>query len=372
MTEIPFRRRGHALSAAFAASALVLFGAAGCEGAGTAIARLTVGDPGPDPYAPAKGTDQRLTSAGGGAAVPGGTLPGDSPGLYGGTRREGHCDMDRLVMFLQAHPDRAGAWASVLRIAPREIAAFVTRLTPVHLRADTLVTNHGFRAGKATGAPAVLEAGMGVLINEYGVPVVKCNCGNPLTPADPKLSLRGSRYTGPAWPDFHAGKVTRIQPGRAPAQGFVLSAPDGGGAFARPRGTRGGADGPRVPEPPIGTPLPRAAHHAPPPFSAESHFSPAPPPPAPQPPPAQQPPSPPSPGLPRPVPPSGKDSPTRPFPPGPDTVPTGSPPAKPTASAPPGRPGRPGHPSRQGPPEPALGPSTSPPRDGDHTRDFPP
>ncbi|RFU37441.1 hypothetical protein DZF91_32880, partial [Actinomadura logoneensis] len=282
MTEIHSRRRDHALPAAVAASALILFGAAGCGAAGTTIARLTVGDPGPDPYAPSKGTDERLASAGGGSAVPGGTLPGDSPGLYGGTRRKSHCDPERLVTYLREHPDRAHAWAAVQHITPDAIAAFVTRLTPVHLRADTLVTNHGFRAGKATGAPAVLEAGMGVLINEYGVPVVKCNCGNPLTPADPKLSLRGSRYTGPAWPHFHAGKVTRIQPGRAPAQGFVLSEPDGRSAFARPRGTRGGADGPHVPEPPVGDFAPYAHPEPQPASSAGGHLSPGAPPPVPQ------------------------------------------------------------------------------------------
>lgn len=273
MTEIHFRRRGRAFSAAVAASALVLSGAAGCGDAGTAIARLTIGDPGPDPYARAKGTDRRLAAAGSGVRPPGGTRPGDAPGLYGGTRRRSHCDMKRLVTFLREHPDRAGAWASVQRIAPAAIDAFVARLTPVHLRSDTLVTNHGYRAGKATGAPAVLEAGMGVLINEYGVPVVKCNCGNPLTPPDPKLSLQGSRYTGPSWPDFHAGKVTRIQPGRAPAQGFVLSDPNGRGSFSRPRGTEGAQDGPRVPEPPVGDVSPRATSTPRGSFSAESHFS---------------------------------------------------------------------------------------------------
>ncbi|MFC5181430.1 DUF6777 domain-containing protein [Actinomadura harenae] len=323
MTEIHFRRHARAFSAAATASALVLSGAAGCSDPGTTIARMTVGDPGPDPYAPRAGTDQRLASAGSGAAAPGGNSAGDAPGLYGGTRRTSHCDAERLVAFLRAHPDRAAAWASVQRIEPRRIGAFVARLTPVHLRSDTLVTNHGFRAGKATGAPAVLETGMGVLINEYGVPVVKCNCGNPLTPPDAKLSLGGSRYTGPSWPDFHTGKVTRIQPGRTPAEGFVLSDPNGRDAFVRPRGTQGNVDGPRVPEPPVGPAAPRAtsspksASSPRSTFSAESHFStqappaspaPANPAPAPAPPPRQ------TPDRPTPGTPSGHDRPAPPRP----------------------------------------------------------
>ncbi|MFC4909776.1 DUF6777 domain-containing protein [Actinomadura gamaensis] len=279
MTQIHFRRRGFSMAAAAVTTILLaLFGAAGCAGAGTTIARLTVGDPGPDPYAPARGTDQRLASAHAGTPPPGGTSTGDSPGLYGGTRRTSSCDKQRLVTFLMAHPDRADAWASVQRIEPSAIAAYVARLTPVRLRADTLVTNHGFRDGKATGAPAVLEAGTGVLINEFGIPAVKCNCGNPLTAPDPRISPTGARYSGPSWPDFHAGKVTRIRPGRAPAQAFVLSDPDGGGAFTRPRGTQGAQDGPQIPEPAPGTAAPHV-HSAPAPApsgSPRGDLSPAP------------------------------------------------------------------------------------------------
>ncbi|WP_051468286.1 DUF6777 domain-containing protein [Actinomadura oligospora] len=332
MTEIHFRRRGRAFSAAFAASAVALSGVAGCSDPGTAIARMTVGDPGPDPYAPRAGTDRRLTSARAGGPDPGGARPGDAPGLYGGTRRTSRCDAERLVTFLREHPDRAAAWASVQHIKPSAIAAFVAQLTPVHLRSDTLVTNHGFRAGRATGSPAVLEAGMGVLINEYGVPVVKCNCGNPLTPPDRKLSLHASRYTGPSWPDFHAGKVTRIQPGRAPAEGFVLSDPNGRGSFIRPRGTQGNVDGPRVPEPPVatftprpGSPRPRSVQKSPrSTFSTESHFSPQP---APAPP-TRPSPDLPTPGLPAPGTPSGHGQPSPPK--------TGEPPSGPPPGGGPG------------------------------------
>ena len=44
-----------------------------------------------------------------------------------------------------------------------EIPAFVDDLTPVLLRADTRVTNHGFVDGTANQIPAVLQAGLEAL-----------------------------------------------------------------------------------------------------------------------------------------------------------------------------------------------------------------
>src|SRR5690606_35604146 len=171
-------RRG----AAGAVAGLVL---AGCGDAGATITRLTVGTPGPDPYTLMSGTDEADVKK---RPQAGGTAAGDSPGLYGGTRREATCDPQQLIAFLQANPDKARAWARVQGIPVDDIPRYVSRLTPVLLRTDTLVTNHGYRDGEPTSGPAVLQAGMGVLVNGHGVPAVKCNCGNPLTPPDKKIS----------------------------------------------------------------------------------------------------------------------------------------------------------------------------------------
>ena len=67
---------------------------------------------------------------------------------------------------------------------PAGIGAYVDSLTPVVLTDDTLVTNHGYRDGHATTLPAVLQAGTAVMVDTLGVPRVKCNCGNPLTPPE--------------------------------------------------------------------------------------------------------------------------------------------------------------------------------------------
>ena len=63
---------------------------------------------------------------------------------------------------------------------PGSVPAFLRGLTPVVLRADTRVTNHGFRDGSATSFQSVLQAGTAVLVDDHGAPRVRCACGNPL------------------------------------------------------------------------------------------------------------------------------------------------------------------------------------------------
>lgn len=54
----------------------------------------------------------------------------------------------------------------MLGIKSNDIPAYVARLTPVILRTDTFVTNHGFAQGRATVVPAVLQAGTAVLVDD--------------------------------------------------------------------------------------------------------------------------------------------------------------------------------------------------------------
>ncbi|TDB83920.1 hypothetical protein E1264_26610 [Actinomadura sp. KC216] len=253
------------MPAAGAAAALVLAAGtlSGCGDAGATITRLTVGTPGPDPYTLASNTDRTDVKQ---RPRAGGTKDGDSPGLYGGTRQASTCDQQKLVAFLQANPDKARAWAQVQGIPADDIPRYVSRLTPVLLRTDTLVTNHGFKDGKAVSGPAVLQAGMGVLINGYGVPTVKCNCGNPLTRPKEKISTRKASYTGRSWPGFEKRNVTDIRP-RDSRKGtivtFVLVDPEGTMGFQRPRATEGEADGPPIALPSAETEVPASDSPAP-------------------------------------------------------------------------------------------------------------
>ena len=174
------------------------------------------------------------------------TFPGDTPGLYGGTQNKAVCDATKMAAFLDANPDKATAWAKVLGIETKNIAEYISVLTPVTLRSDTAVTNHGFSNGKATTVPAVLQAGTAVFVNEFGVPVVKCSCGNPLTAPS---SRKNAKYTGTSWSGFSADSVTAVRKSPERMNDLVLVDPTTNTAFTRPTGTDGDADVGYVPPP---------------------------------------------------------------------------------------------------------------------------
>lgn len=165
---------------------------------------------------------------------------GTTPGLYGGTGETAVCDPDALVEFLRGEPRKARAWASVAGVDPERIEEFVAALTPVVLTSDTYVTNHGFRDGRATAFPAVLQAGTAVLVDASGLPRVKCNCGNPLA-APPARSLRGAATEGTAWSGFTDATVVTVR--SAPSTGSLtltdltsgapLEVPVGGGGVGQ-------------------------------------------------------------------------------------------------------------------------------------------
>lgn len=192
------------------------------------VATVAIGEPTPTTIPPAS------SAAGGGFT----TYPGDRPGLYGATRGLGTCDPDQLVAFLEQNPTAAQAWAGILGLAVADIRSYVATLTSAVLTTDTRVTNHGFREGRATAIPAVLQAGTAVLVDERGYPVVRCVCGNPLTSPTP---ISSPRYTGTPWSDFRADKVIVIQRGTR-AVGELVLIDASGTSFSRPVGTHGEGD----------------------------------------------------------------------------------------------------------------------------------
>ena len=235
----------NAIIAILAAVALVLSGTVAAltltrTSSPPAVTLQPAGTPGINPFMPPAGTDQpglRLVKGSGG------TLSGGTPGLYGGTLRKASCNPQQMVSFLRAHPDKAAAWASVLGIRPAGIPGYVADLTPVVLRSDTAVTNHGYADGHVTSFPAVLQAGTAVLIDRYGQPVTKCFCGNPLT--RPTAYTRPA-YTGKRWPSFSPASVTYIQQTTIIVNSFTLVDPATGATFRRRPGSSGSADQPVV------------------------------------------------------------------------------------------------------------------------------
>lgn len=186
------------------------------------------------------GTTVPTTGGGGGQTVVG-TVQGGSVGLYGGTLNIASCDREQQIGFLQANPDKAAAFASVLGITTGQIPDYLRRLTPIVLLRDTRVTNHGFAQGSATSRQSVLQAGTAVLVDEYGIPRVRCYCGNPLTPP---TAVGGTvRYQGQQWPGFSLDR-TVVVTGDVRITVFVLVNLQNGSLFERPAGSGGNQDKP--------------------------------------------------------------------------------------------------------------------------------
>ncbi|MGA4837685.1 DUF6777 domain-containing protein [Streptomyces sp. G45] len=225
------------------------------------VIAVAAGDTGPDPFfSGAIGRDRRGLTPG----AEGGVRTGDTPGLYGGTLHQSSCDKAALTGFLTdtRNARKAAAWSKVRGIDVGHIRRYVRGLTPVLLRTDTLVRNHGFRRGAATVFESLLEAGVAVLLDRFGQPVVKCNCGNPLAP--PALTpdaVDPDSLPDPEWRDrYDRRKTTTVKPGKKPGRigRFRLLDLDTGKGIGRVAGADAARDV-RLPAPP---PLPPASAEA--------------------------------------------------------------------------------------------------------------
>lgn len=135
-------------------------------------------------------------------------VPGDRTGIYGGSLELTVCDKAKLKSFLAGNDAQRRAWAGVLGIS--DVDAYVDSLTEVLLAADTRVTNHDYQNGAAKPLQSVLQAGTAVLVDDRGVPRVRCQCGNPLLPPVPSSSK--PKYAGQPWPGFDPNVIVVVQP----------------------------------------------------------------------------------------------------------------------------------------------------------------
>jgi hypothetical protein len=218
------RRSTGTLTAACALSAALLV-VAGCGGDGRKSTRAggeVVLEPaaiqGPDPFtrstATATATPPRVTRTPDTAPVTPGegprSYPGSTPGLYGGARQRGSCDVERQIGEFTADPGKARAFAEAAGVPHDSVPAFLRGLTSVVLRADTRVTNHGYRDGRAAGYQSVLQAGTPVLVDGRGVPRVRCACGNPLTP--PREQRGTPAHRGTPWTGYRPAEAIVVTP----------------------------------------------------------------------------------------------------------------------------------------------------------------
>ncbi|MFD6529830.1 DUF6777 domain-containing protein [Streptomyces sp. NPDC060184] len=255
------RRLPYALSAAVSVAAL---SAAGCSGAPGAArpAATTVGHEvllqqaaarGPAPFTrstagavPGAEDAPPLPAGGAPAAAPAAhTVTGDAAGLYGGVRNTPSCDVGAQADLLTEDSARARAFARVAGIEAVQIPGYLRALTPVVLRADVRVTDHGFASGAPTSFQTVLQAGTAVMVDSRGLPRVRCASGNPLAPAVPltgRIADRGERWAG-----YAPERVLDIAPSAGVLESLVIADLVEGTWIERPSG-EGAEDGnPAVP-----------------------------------------------------------------------------------------------------------------------------
>ncbi|MDY7105850.1 MAG: DUF6777 domain-containing protein [Actinomycetota bacterium] len=168
-------------------------------------------------------------------------LVGAEAGLYGGTKDNARCDADLLIDFLtnDRNSYKASAWAAAHDIDVDEIDDYIDGLTPMVLRQDLRVTNHGFRAGEATPFQAVLQAGTAVLVDDRGIPRVRCACGNPLL--EPEAVASEVVYEGQPWAHFDEQALFRMTEGEVEERFLLVDLPTGD-LFERPIGGDGSTD----------------------------------------------------------------------------------------------------------------------------------
>ncbi|MEU9858332.1 DUF6777 domain-containing protein [Streptomyces sp. NPDC047974] len=212
--------------------------------------------PGPDPFtAPTTGKESssEVPSVPPRTGATQGTTPtysGSTAGLYGGTQDVASCNVEQQVRYLTAEPDKNAAFASALGIQANQVPAYLRSLTPLLLRADTRVTNHSYKNGTATAYQATLQAGTAVLVDDKGMPRVRCACGNPLKAP---VAQQNPKTTGTPWQGYNASQVVVVVPSVTVVNVFVVYDAERDSWFARKHGDTGRHDKP-TPPPPRPTP----------------------------------------------------------------------------------------------------------------------
>lgn len=208
--------------------------------ASTARNTGTVPPPPPGPSAPSGPSSAQLTLR---------TMSGSTPGLYGGTQSIGSCDVEQQISYLSGDQAKARAFAQGAGTSQADVAGFLRGLTPVVVRADTRVTNHGFRNGSAIGYQSVLQAGTAVLVDQNGAPRVRCACGNPLKPP---VAVKGAVvHKGQPWPGYQPERVIVVEPATTIINNIVIVNIVDNAWIERRTGTDGEEDRPPEVLPPI-------------------------------------------------------------------------------------------------------------------------
>ncbi|WP_323184358.1 PASTA domain-containing protein [Streptomyces canus] len=157
------------------------------------------------------------------------------------------CDVAKLERFLTdpRNHKKAQAWAGVLNIGTDEIPEYLDRLTPVLLRHDTLVKNHDYKKEKAVPYNSLLQAGISILVDEQGLPAVKCSCGNPLRPFDGDTGRISVQFEdgNKKWAGYQRESVVAVKPApRKLARIALVDVQEPARGINRPVGSTGEKD----------------------------------------------------------------------------------------------------------------------------------
>lgn len=185
------------------------------------------------------------------ATLSGREISGGARGVYGGSRDSQVCDKEQLVVFLRDADNAklAEQWASILTLDASQIANYIAGLTGARLRWDSRVTDSGFKNAQSTTWQAVLQAGTAVLVDNTGVPRVKCNSGAPLL--GPVALAKGSERAlsvkemaqNPidAWEHLDPEQTVTINPSEQTLQTLNIVDVDEGSMLQRDIGSDGGS-----------------------------------------------------------------------------------------------------------------------------------
>ena len=262
------------LIAAVGGGVALLHNVLSSKGTGSELVLTGATDPGANAFMPPAGSSPptntqpppTLQPHGDDTTVATQPLPGDRDGLYGGTLNNAECDREKMLSFLGTNPTQAGAFVEALNTDPTlywtgghplttaDIPAYLRELTPVVLRLDTRVTNHGFDGTHPTTLQSVFQAGTAVFVDAHGIPRARCYCGNPLTAP---TALGGEpKPVGTAWSGYNPGALAEVQLSSVTITNFVLVDIVTGQPFNRPAGTTGANDTPHTQLVPAPQPAP--------------------------------------------------------------------------------------------------------------------
>jgi hypothetical protein len=139
-----------------------------------------------------------------------GAVSGATEGIYRAVKGGSPCDRDGLSVFFKENPSIADLWVRAVAgdpvlataeafksVTATTLPGYLAALTPLLRRADTQVTAFSLAGGAVTARQSVLQAGTAVLVDERGLPRLRCHGGSPLT--SPARNAPTTNHAGVPW-----------------------------------------------------------------------------------------------------------------------------------------------------------------------------